>query len=92
MNNTTTTRTAQDTAQEIAVSVLLFFIVLGFAATVHVDNLKASFKSRGILVGLSLQFLLMPLIGFIFVSAVPVPEVAVVVVLVITSSPGGSYR
>jgi len=77
---------------EVIGNVLLFVLVFGMTATVNVQHLKEEVKNaKAILAGLFLQFIVMPLLGFIVVSSFNLDLPTGVTLLVITSSPGGSY-
>mmetsp|Transcript_50163 Transcript_50163/g.98170 ORF Transcript_50163/g.98170 Transcript_50163/m.98170 type:complete len:656 (+) Transcript_50163:411-2378(+) len=71
---------------------LLFLLVFGMSATVDINSFACQLKNRaGILTGVSLQFGLLPLVGFCVVKALDMDEVYGVSLLVVTSSPGGSF-
>jgi len=71
---------------------LLFLLVFGMSATVDINSFACQLKNRaGILTGVSLQFGLLPLVGFCVVKALAMDEVYGVSLLVVTSSPGGSF-
>ncbi|EKX38536.1 hypothetical protein GUITHDRAFT_165182 [Guillardia theta CCMP2712] len=74
---------------QVVSNVLLFGLVFCMSASVNARSIKRIHKTQ-LALGLSLQWLLMPLLGFIFVKAVePQYEVALTV-MILTSSPGGS--
>lgn len=76
----------------IASQFLLFFLVLGFAATVHYQTFKDSVASKGVIVCLLLQAIVMPFIGFLHVITITSLEPVVVVsLMIVLSSPGGAY-
>ena len=76
----------------IAGSVLLFCLVFGMSATVDVHALQFQLKNiKAIRTGLFVQFVVLPLIGFITVKIYRMDRATGVILLVITSSPGGSY-
>ena len=71
---------------------LTFLLVFGLSASVDVRALSAKFKKRtGIITGLGSQFFLLPVFGLISVKLFGLSEVQGITLLVITSSPGGSY-
>lgn len=71
---------------------LLFLLVFGMSASVDVESFQRQFnKKSGILVGLSCQFVLLPFLGFCTVKAFDLNEELGLILLVVTSSPGGSY-
>lgn len=73
-------------------SALLFGLVFGMSATVDKDSLKTQLKNaRAIVAGLVLQFIVVPLLGFLTVQAFNLEHTTGVILLVVTSSPGGSY-
>lgn len=73
-------------------STLLFFLVFGMSATVDVESLKAQLKNtKAVCIGLLLQFVVLPLIGFITVKVFNFDHASGLILLVVTSSPGGSY-
>jgi predicted Na+-dependent transporter len=77
---------------EITSSVLLFCLVFGMSATVDIFALRAQLKNtRAILTGLFLQFVILPFAGFVVVRALNLGHPTGVTLLVVTSSPGGSY-
>jgi predicted Na+-dependent transporter len=77
---------------EITSSVLLFCLVFGMSATVDIFALRAQLNNRrAILTGLFLQFVILPFAGFVVVKALNLGHPTGVTLLVVTSSPGGSY-
>eukprot|EP00581_Thalassiosira_minuscula_P001643 CAMPEP_0183739086 /NCGR_PEP_ID=MMETSP0737-20130205/56175_1 /TAXON_ID=385413 /ORGANISM="Thalassiosira miniscula, Strain CCMP1093" /LENGTH=420 /DNA_ID=CAMNT_0025973789 /DNA_START=353 /DNA_END=1615 /DNA_ORIENTATION=- len=77
---------------EIAGSLLLFFLVFGMSATVDIHMLVAQLKNaKAISMGVLLQFLLLPLCGFLVVKFFELEQSVGICLLVVTSSPGGSY-
>lgn len=73
-------------------NVLLFALVFGMSATVDIKSLVAQMKNKkAILTGCFLQFGVLPLLGFIVVKALELNETTGITLLVVTSSPGGSY-
>jgi predicted Na+-dependent transporter len=73
-------------------AVLLFCLVFGMSATVDVDSLTVQIKnSKAIAVGLLLQFVVLPFMGFLTVRLFDLDHATGVILLVVTSSPGGSY-
>lgn len=73
--------------------VLLFVLVASLSATVDVASLRDGRHTlrRGIALAMACQFLLLPALGFCAVRAFRLGPVDAVMLLVITSSPGGSY-
>mmetsp|Transcript_17104 Transcript_17104/g.36941 ORF Transcript_17104/g.36941 Transcript_17104/m.36941 type:complete len:415 (-) Transcript_17104:345-1589(-) len=77
---------------EVAGNALLFFLVFGMSATVDVRTLVAQLKNaRAILMGVFLQFAILPLCGFLVVKFFELERSVGISLLVVTSSPGGSY-
>lgn len=77
---------------EIASSVLLFFLVFGMSATVDIRQLRKQVRNKtALLIGISLQFIILPFIGFVVVKVLNMDAPMGITLLVITSSPGGSY-
>lgn len=71
---------------------LLFFLVFGMTATVDMGCLlKQLHNKRAILTGLALQFGLLPFLGFMTVKMLDMDNITGLMLLVVTSSPGGSY-
>lgn len=75
----------------IFVQSLLWFLVFGLAGSVDFDAFKARFKSKGIYIGLCCQFILMPPLGFVTVAIFSLEPLYALILLIIVSSPGGSY-
>ena len=77
---------------ELSGNLLLFALVFGMSATVDIQALKLQMKNKkAILTGCFLQFVLLPLLGFIVVKSFQLNEAMGITLLVVTSSPGGSY-
>jgi len=71
---------------------LLGLLVFGLSASVDVAAFKDKLKKRnGILIGLACQFFLLPFVGFLTVVVFQLKEVYGVTLLIVCSSPGGSY-
>ena len=76
--------------------IFLFFLIFGLSATVEIKNLKKQLQNKfAIATGVTMQFLIMPLLGFLAVISLQSQEGWThemgVALLVVTSSPGGSY-
>ena len=74
--------------------IFLFFLIFGLSATVDVKNLKRQLTNKfAIGTGVAMQFLIMPLLGFLSVIILKeyLTEAMAITLLVVTSSPGGSY-
>jgi predicted Na+-dependent transporter len=77
---------------EIGSSLLLFCLVFGMSATVDVHSMRKQLNNRAaLLIGISLQFIILPFVGFLVVKAFSLPAVTGITLLAVTSSPGGSY-
>lgn len=77
---------------ELAGNLLLFSLVFGMSATVDIKALVAQMKNKkAILTGCFLQFGILPLLGFTIVKIMKLNETMGITLLVVTSSPGGSY-
>lgn len=71
---------------------LLFALVFGMSATVDVGQMKEQVKNRkAILLGIFCQFILLPFFGFVIVKIMKLDVSIGLTLLVVTSSPGGSY-
>mmetsp|Transcript_18353 Transcript_18353/g.33266 ORF Transcript_18353/g.33266 Transcript_18353/m.33266 type:complete len:405 (+) Transcript_18353:93-1307(+) len=78
--------------KDIVGNVLLFFLVFGMSATVDANALLLQLKNRkAIATGVFLQFVIMPLLGFIIVYSLNMPNAVGITLLVVTCSPGGSF-
>lgn len=76
----------------VVTQILLFFLVLGFAATVDYKGFKSNIVSKGVVICLLLQFIVMPFIGYILILLInDLEDVVIVTVMIILSSPGGTY-
>ena len=79
-------------AIEITGNALLFVLVFGMSATVDMYTLRSHLKNTSaILTGAFLQFFVLPLLGFLVVKIFKMDESIGITLLVVTSSPGGSY-
>jgi len=77
---------------EVASSCLLFCLVFGMSATVDIGCMMAQMRNkRAIGAAILLQFVVLPGLGFIVVRALDMSAAMGITLLVITSSPGGSY-
>jgi predicted Na+-dependent transporter len=77
---------------EIAGNLLLFSLVFCMSATVDMNCMKAQLRNRkAILTGVGLQFVVLPFLGFVTVNALDLSHAMGISLLVVTSSPGGSY-
>lgn len=73
-------------------NVLLFCLVYGMSATVDIRSLIEQLKNtNALLTGAFLQFVVLPLLGFLVVKFLKMESAIGITILVITSSPGGSF-
>lgn len=80
---------------EIGTNTLLFLLIFGMAGTVDMRNLKRQLRNRyAILTGIAMQFVIMPLLGFLSVMSLKGQGLSTsmgITLLIVTASPGGSY-
>lgn len=77
---------------EIVGNLLLFGLVFGMSATVDTNCMKQQIKNRmAIFMGVFCQFVLLPFFGFAVVNLLKLDAAVGITLLVVTSSPGGSY-
>jgi predicted Na+-dependent transporter len=77
---------------EVLSAILLYSLVFGMTATVEISHMrKQAHNSVALLIGASIQFLILPFVGFLTVQIFRLPTKVGITLLVITSSPGGSY-
>ena len=77
---------------DICGSLLLFFLVFGMSATVDTRAMVKQIKNKtAILTGIVLQFVVLPFLGFVVVKTLNMSHASGLTLLVVTSSPGGSY-
>jgi predicted Na+-dependent transporter len=77
-------------------NLFLFFLIFGMSATVDVKHMKKQLTNRfAIGTGVTMQFLFMPVLGFLAVMMLRnnpgMTRPMELLLLVVTSSPGGSY-
>jgi len=79
--------------KQVASNVLLFFLVFGLAVTVDPIAFKRRFKKPlPLIIGLSCQFVILPLLGFVCcVLFFPDEPLYGIPLIATASSPGGSY-
>ena len=78
--------------KEIGAHILLFFLVFGMSATVDIGQMRKQLRNwRALMIGLSLQFVFLPFVGFCIVNILQMDKTIGVTLLVVTTSPGGSY-
>lgn len=84
-----------DIVAAVISNIFLFFLIFGMSATVDVKNLKHQLTNRfAIGCGVSMQFFIMPFLGFLSIMAFQnngMTRPMAITLLVVTSSPGGSY-
>jgi len=81
-----------DKAAEMLGHLLLFCLVFGMSATVDLNRvLKQLRNSRALGMGVCLQFVVLPFLGFLSVKMLNLNEPMGLTLLVVTSSPGGSF-
>lgn len=77
---------------EISGNVLLFALVFGMSATVDTAAIQQQIRNKNaILLGLFCQFVLLPFLGYAVVNILDLDAPLGITLLVVTSSPGGSY-
>lgn len=77
---------------EITGNLLLFALVFGMSATVDTAAIQQQVRNKtAILLGLFCQFILLPFLGFAVVNLLDLDAPLGITLLVVTSSPGGSY-
>lgn len=77
---------------EICSYLLLFLLVFGMSATVNLESLQKQIRNKeALLTGILLQFGVLPFLGFAVVKALDLSSPMGITLLVLTSSPGGSY-
>eukprot|EP00594_Rhizosolenia_setigera_P001151 CAMPEP_0178946402 /NCGR_PEP_ID=MMETSP0789-20121207/4263_1 /TAXON_ID=3005 /ORGANISM="Rhizosolenia setigera, Strain CCMP 1694" /LENGTH=336 /DNA_ID=CAMNT_0020626385 /DNA_START=1 /DNA_END=1011 /DNA_ORIENTATION=- len=77
---------------EIMGNLLLFLLVFGMSATVDVASVGKQLKNiRALATGVICQFFILPFLGFLAVKSLDMPKVMGLTLLVVTSSPGGSF-
>ncbi len=80
------------TAAEFLGHLLLFLLVFCMSATVDLTRLRKQLRNkRALAMGASLQFVVLPFLGFLSVKAAGMNAAAGMTLLVVTSSPGGSF-
>lgn len=77
----------------VAGNILLFLLVFNMSATVDVQYMVKTqwHNQKAIAVGLVCQFFILPLLGFLTVQIADLNYPEGIMLLVVTSSPGGSY-
>lgn len=76
----------------IAANAILFLLIFGMSATVEWEHFKTQSRNKkGIGTGLLLQFIILPALGFCVIKMLSMDYITGITLLIITSSPGGSY-
>jgi len=79
-------------AMEVISFVLLFFLIGGMSATVKIRSIRAKIANyKALLIGIALQFFIMPFLGFLVVKMLNMDPISGLMLLIVTSSPGGSF-
>jgi predicted Na+-dependent transporter len=79
-------------AAEVGAHVLLFLLVFGMSATVDIGHMRKQLRNKyALLTGIALQFFILPFVGFLIVKILKMDAPMGITLLVVTSSPGGSY-
>merc|ERR1719498_1774291 len=78
---------------QVGAQVFLFVLLAGMAGSVDTDMLKQSFRAkwRGIVIGCSCQFVLLPLFGFTSALVFDLSPSYGIALITTTASPGGAY-
>jgi len=72
--------------------ILLFMLSLGMSATVDVNSLVTQVRNtKAIYTGVFMQFIVLPFLGFLSVKMFEMENVSGLMLLIVTSSPGGSF-
>lgn len=86
------TNSAINVATTVITDILLFFLVFGMSATVDIKSMRHQMRNyKALGCGVFLQFVVLPFLGFLTVRLFNIDEVSGITLLVIVSSPGGSY-
>ena len=76
-------------------NIFLFFLIFGLSATVEIKNMRKQLTNKfAIGAGVAMQFFIMPVLGYLSVLVLKehgLNEAMGISLLVVTSSPGGSY-
>ena len=77
--------------EQIASALIVFVIMLGMGASLTLgDFARAVRKPQGLVIGVLCQFGIMPLIGFLLISVLPLTEAIAIGVLIMACMPGGT--
>ena len=73
-------------------NVFLFFLIYGMSATVDFSHFRKQLQNKkAIGIGVFLQFIVLPLLGFVVIRVLRLEKIYGITLLIITSSPGGAY-
>lgn len=76
---------------QVILPITLFTIMLGVGLSLSVADFKQVFKQPGVTaLGVGMQLLLLPLLGFMVVTALDLPPVLAVGLMILTFAPGGA--
>jgi len=80
-------------AQALLSNGLLFLLIGGMAGSCDAMELRKKFvaERRGIVAGVFSQYVVLPLLGFLSLKALPQDPVVMITLLVVTTSPGGGF-
>lgn len=83
---------SSDVGAQVAINTLLFLLVMGMASTVDIRVMRQQLRNcKAISIGLFCQFFLLPFFGYIMCVAFSLPIAVGVTLIIVVSSPGGSY-
>ena len=83
---------ANSIGAQVAINIFLFLLVMGMASTVDIRIMKQQLRNfKAISIGLFCQFFLLPFFGYIITIAFNLPVPVGVTLIIVVSSPGGSY-
>src|SRR6056300_1124602 len=83
---------SSDVGAQVAINILLFLLVMGMASTVDIRVMRQQLRNcKAISIGLFCQFFLLPFFGYIMCVAFSLPLAVGVTLIIVVSSPGGSY-
>lgn len=92
---TTSSRSPMQLASAVLSNIFLFFLIFGLSATVDLKSMKSQLRNKfAIGLGVAMQFVIMPVLGFLSVTILQphgLTFAMAITLLVVTSSPGGSY-
>jgi predicted Na+-dependent transporter len=90
--NTSSADAPNTSSNAILSNVFLFVLIVGMAGTTDLKGFRAQIRnSRAIGTGLACQFVLLPFLGFSAVKLFSIERIFGVMLLIVTSSPGGGF-